>query len=76
LDGADAGDHAFWGRSRAGRELRKVGIHGQMSNLTMALAGIHVVVGVILFGPFLADIVRAGPGAGQAGWSFEMLAAF
>ena len=53
-----------------------MGIRGQVGNLTMALAGIHVVVGVILFGPFLADIVRAGPGAGQAGWSFEMLAAF
>lgn len=51
-------------------------IRKQAGNLTMALAGIHVVVGVVLFGPFLADIIRAGPGAGQAGWSLEMLAAF
>lgn len=42
----------------------------------MLIAGIHVLVGLILLGPFLPDIVRAGPGDGQAGWSVEMLAAF
>jgi hypothetical protein len=66
LNGADAGDRASRGRSRAGMELRKVGIRGQVGNLTMALAGIHVVVGVILFGPFLANIVPADGCSGCA----------
>lgn len=51
-------------------------IRKHVGNVTMAFAGIHVVVGVVLFGPFLLGIVRAGPGAGQPGWSFGMLAAF
>ncbi len=46
--------------------MRKVGVRGQVGNLTMALAGIHVVVGVILFGPFLANIVPADGCSGCA----------